>query len=100
MFMKHINKVWQTAITKDKDPKLELNKHLRAFRATPHPMTGTALGDLLYNANVRTKLPDLGSDSRQYIQDASRKDSDQKPNLRGMNLKLPSIAMPDHYYPN
>ena len=39
-FMKHAKKVWHTSIISHKEPTLELNKHLKMYRATPHPTTG------------------------------------------------------------
>ena len=85
-FMKHLKKVWHTSIIEGRDPKLELNKHLRAFRATPHPTTGAAPGDLLYGSNFRTKLPDLRpnkADTRQDLLDARKKDAEEKAKMKG-----------------
>lgn len=39
-YMKHIKKTWHTAELEGKDPRMEINKHLRVQRATPHPTTG------------------------------------------------------------
>ena len=80
-FMKHLKKTWHTSIAAGKDPKLELNKHLRAFRATPHPTTGAAPADLLYAGAYRTKLPDMRSNQavpRPDLLKARERDAEQK----------------------
>ena len=46
--MKHAKKVWHTSIISHKDPTLELNKHLKMYRATPHPTTGKSPAELLF----------------------------------------------------
>ena len=43
-FMKHCKKVWHTAIIGNKDPKMQLQKHLKMYRASPHPTTGKSPG--------------------------------------------------------
>ena len=39
-FMKHLKKIWHVSTAIHKDPFLEINRHLRSFRTTPHPTTG------------------------------------------------------------
>jgi hypothetical protein len=103
-FMKHLKKTWHTALVEHRDPQLELNKHLRAFRATPHPTTGAAPGDLLYSRHFRTKLPDLRVDSaasRADITTARRRDEEQKAVMKknkdkGRNVKPHNIRVGDH----
>ena len=46
-FMKHLAKVWHTAIIERKNPRAKLNKHIRTFRSTPHPTTGKSPADKL-----------------------------------------------------
>ena len=41
-FMKHAKKVWHTSIIVNKDPKLQLLKHLKMCRAAPHPTPARA----------------------------------------------------------
>ena len=65
-FMKHIKKSWHSATLDKKDPILEINKHLRVQRATPHPSTGAAPAELLNHRNYKTRLPDITSGQTQY----------------------------------
>ena len=57
--MKHVKKIWHTATLEKKNPTLEINKHLRVQRATPHPSTGVAPAELLYGRLYKTRLPDM-----------------------------------------
>ena len=57
--MKHAKKVWHTSIISHEDPVLELNKHLKMYRATPHPTTGKSPAELLFTRKYRIKLPDI-----------------------------------------
>ena len=41
-FMKHLKKMWHISTTQHRDPHMDLNRHLRSFRATPHPTTGAS----------------------------------------------------------
>lgn len=56
-FMKSLKKLWHTAIVEKKNPKQELYKFLRNYRATPHATTGRAPAELLYNRRIKTRLP-------------------------------------------
>jgi hypothetical protein len=84
-WMKHLKKVWHTSLAQYKDPVLELNKHLRSVRATPHPTTGASPAELLYNRSFRTKLPDLRTDparGRADIIKAQVKDREEKEKMK------------------
>ena len=58
-FMKHLKKIWHTAVVSEKDPYMEINRHLKMVRATPHPTTGKAPAELLFGRRFQTKVPDL-----------------------------------------
>lgn len=58
-FMKSMKKLWHTAIVEKKNPRQELYKFLRNYRATPHASTGRAPAELLYNRKVKTRLPQM-----------------------------------------
>ena len=76
-FMKHLKKVWHTSIAQYRDPILDLNRHLRSFRSTPHPTTGHIPAEILFGRKVNTIMPDLRPDpaeGREDIEDARHKD--------------------------
>ena len=56
-FMKAIKKTWHTARVEHKNPKQELYKLLRQYRATPHTSTGRPPAELLFNRAYRARLP-------------------------------------------
>ena len=99
-FMKHTKKVWHTSIISHKDPTMELNKHLKMYRATPHPTTGKSPAELLFARKYRTKLPDIRTNpavERPDIQQARQQDrkvkakqkmyKDAKATVRPHNIK-------------
>ena len=80
-FMKHLKKVYHTSITQNKDPLMEINRHLRSFRTTPHPTTGHIPAEILFGRKVRSNLPDLRVDparTRQDVVEAKSKDKAAK----------------------
>jgi len=78
-FMKHAKKVWHTAIIGQKDPTIQLQKHLKMYRAAPHPTTGKSPAELLFARKFRTKLPDIRTNPvRQDIQEARDQDRKEK----------------------
>ena len=54
-FMKHCKKIWLTSVVKKKDPVLEINKHLRTVRSTPHISKGQIPVDLLFEKKIQRK---------------------------------------------
>jgi hypothetical protein len=59
-FMKNLAKVLQVAQADKKNWRHELTKFLRAYRATPHSMTGASPASLLFNGRAyRTNLPSI-----------------------------------------
>ena len=77
--MKHAKKVWHTAIIGKKDPTIQLQKHLKMYRAAPHPTTGKSPAELLFARKFRTKLPDIRTNPvRQDIQEARDQDRKEK----------------------
>ena len=60
---------------------MEINRHLRSFRATPHPTTGHIPAEILFGRKVRFNLPDLRVDparTRQDVVEAKSKDKAAK----------------------
>ena len=57
--MKHLKKVWHTALIEQKDPYIELQQHLMQVRATPHTSTGKSPAELMFGRKFRTKIPDI-----------------------------------------
>ena len=51
---------------------LEMNKHLRVQRATPHPSTGYAPAELLFGRKFTTRLPDLRVDPAKDREDIKK----------------------------
>ena len=59
-FMKSLGKVVQIANAGSKNWRHELTKFLRAYRATPHCMTGVTPASLLFNGrHFQTSLPSI-----------------------------------------
>ena len=59
-FMKNLAKVLQVAQADKKNWRHELTKFLRAYRATPHSMTGVSPASLLFNGrSYGTNLPSI-----------------------------------------
>ena len=59
-FMKNLAKVLQVAKSDKKNWRHELTKYLRAYRATPHSMTGVSPAALLFNGRpYGTNLPSI-----------------------------------------
>jgi hypothetical protein len=57
-FMKNLGKVIETAQEEKLNWRQELHKFLRAYRATPHPMTKKSPASLLFNGRkYKTRLP-------------------------------------------
>ena len=84
-WMRHLKKVWHTSYIENRDPVIELNKHLRQVRATPHPTTGISPAELLFNRNYRTKLPDMRANpaaGRLDIVQAREKDMQNKARMK------------------
>ena len=84
-FMKHLKKIWHTSYIQNRDPFLDLNRHLRSFRNTPHPTTGAIPSELLFHRKVKTVLPDLREDpakGREDIEAARTEDKKQKETMK------------------
>lgn len=57
-FMKHLTKIWHTALVEGLDPIAEANKHLQMVRATPHPTTGKSPAEMMFGRRkYRTRIP-------------------------------------------
>ena len=63
--MKGLTAVIQTSEVEGSNYKQELNRFLRAYRATPHPSTGKPPAELMFNGRAfRTRLPGTYSTKR------------------------------------
>lgn len=58
-FVRTVKKVIKTAKLECKNPKQELNRLLRNYRATPHSTTRVAPATALFGRPMKTKLPEL-----------------------------------------
>ena len=58
-FMKPLTKTVRAARIEDKDWKKELYKFLLNYRATPHTTTGFSPSELLFNRQIKVKLPQV-----------------------------------------
>ena len=76
--MKHVKKVWHTALMEKNNPVAELNKHLQMYRATPHPSTGYPPAQLLFGRNINTRLPKPKREENEVIVVALLNDSHAK----------------------
>ena len=77
-FMKHLQKIYHTAYIERKNPKEEINKHLRMFRATPHISTGKIPAEILFGRKYNNRLPDINTETRPDIEEARKKEISQK----------------------
>ena len=82
-FMKHCAKIYHTALIERKSPEAELNKHLRMYRATPHPTTGKPPALLLFGRNIKTRIDtkntlNITLDRQQDITEAREHDIKEK----------------------
>lgn len=73
-FMRNIGKVCKCAQLAGKPWQRELQIYLRSYRATPHSSTGHPPATLLYGRALRTKLPELTTQT----DDAAIRERDQK----------------------
>ena len=58
-FLRTVKKVIKTAKLEHKNPKQELNRLLRNYRATPHSTTRVAPATALFGRPMKTKIPEL-----------------------------------------
>ena len=101
--VKHLKKVWHSSITQHRDPFMDLNRHLRSFRSTPHPTTGALPSELLFGRKVRTIFPDLRPDparEREDIVTAMNRDKEAKAKMKvykddHRNVKAHEIVIGD-----
>ena len=58
-FMKNIEKVVKTATSEGKAWRREIYVYLGKYKATPHPSTGVSPQSMMFNREIRCKLPQL-----------------------------------------
>ena len=94
-FMKHCKKIWHTSITERKDPTMEINKHLRVVRSTPHISTGQIPAEVLFGRKFRGRLPDLRTnqaENRKDITAAKSKDKESKDRQKYYKDSKPQVT--------
>ena len=102
-FMKNLAKVVQIARADQKNWRHELTKYLRAYRATPHTMTGVPPATLMFNGRkYATNLPSLPNQlpPTAVQTKAESADSINKSKMKTRadskrNVKVPSIKTGD-----
>ncbi|KAK3742186.1 hypothetical protein QZH41_012077 [Actinostola sp. cb2023] len=94
-FMRNLKKICTTARIEHKNWQQEINKFLINYRATPHSSTGVPPYTALYGRPMRTKLPEIPTQSKQdkemRLNDQQSKDemkryADQRRNTRSSNI--------------
>ena len=93
-FMKVLLKIWHISKIEGKNPKQEIYKYLRQYRATPHSSTGRPPAEVLFRRTYHTRLPEfqeLVHDPQLWHQDAASKAKqkhykDHKSNVRPHNI--------------
>ena len=82
-FMQPLEKAIRTANIEGKDWKRAIFKFLLIYRATPHSTTGHSPATLLFNRNIRTKLPHPVRENNSNIhQQLKQKDSIAKAKIK------------------
>eukprot|EP00794_Sanderia_malayensis_P005831 gene5831-6529_t len=75
-FMKPLEKAIRTAVIENKNWKRTINRFLLNYRATPNSTTGKSPPELLFNRQIRTRLPEIvlqEVSNRKYTMDSNRK---------------------------
>ena len=98
-FMKVLKKSWHTLMVECKNPKQEMYKLLRQYRATPHSSTGRAPAEVLFNRPFKTRLPNLarpthGSQGLKEKHDASKATQKHYKDLKA-NVRPHTITVGD-----
>eukprot|EP00112_Aurelia_sp_Birch-Aquarium-sp1_P025425 Seg843.11 transcript_id=Seg843.11/GoldUCD/mRNA.D3Y31 product="putative protein K02A2.6" protein_id=Seg843.11/GoldUCD/D3Y31 len=82
-FMQPLEKAIRTANLEGKDWKRAIFKFLLNYRATPHFTTGHSPATLLFNRNIRTKLPHPVKENKSnFHQELKEKDSIAKAKMK------------------
>ncbi|KAJ8038504.1 hypothetical protein HOLleu_15949 [Holothuria leucospilota] len=97
--MKTIKKVYQTARMEHKNGHQALHEFLRNYRATVHPSTGMPPSSLLFQYDVRTRLPDIShftvsnQDQKTRQHDAAAKQRMKSKAEGNRNIQSPNIEV-------
>ena len=82
-FMKNLAKVIQISQVEKKNWRHELTKYLRAYRATPHSMTGATPAELMFNGRCYgTNLPKVNLNPEGTKEQQEARDVDQRNKLK------------------
>ena len=82
-FMKPLGKAIRTANLEGRPWRQELSKFLLAYRSTPHSTTKIPPAQLLYNREIRGKLPSLLRNSKVIDRHDEAKQNDEQQKKRG-----------------
>ena len=82
-FNQQLKHVIHTTYADNKDPEEEIQKYVAAYRNTPHSSTGEKPSKLLFNREVKTKLPRFPKASRAgHHKQAQRREKDAKNKMK------------------
>ena len=77
--MKNLNKLMMVCAVEKKNWKQQLQRFLRAYRATPHRSTGFAPATLMFNGRqYRTRLPSAKHQAAAFHEEVKRNDDQSK----------------------
>ena len=84
-FMRPLNKAIRAAHTEGKNWKSEIYSFLLNYRATPHSTTEKAPAELLFNRQIRTKLPQIINETEDI--EIREKDKKEKEKMKDYSDK-------------
>ncbi|XP_019628685.1 PREDICTED: uncharacterized protein K02A2.6-like [Branchiostoma belcheri] len=81
-FMRVLGKTVRTAVIEQKSWKQEVHKMLRNYRATPHSTTGYPPATLLFQRDMKTRLPELTLEQPEVNKEAKQNDKKAKMEMK------------------
>lgn len=77
-------KAFRAANAESRDWRKEIPKFLLAYRSTPHSTTGKSPAEMLFNRQIRTKLPEIIQDEIKMTSRREKRDTEMKE--KGMHI--------------